>query len=304
MKKSYLLLMILAYSWVYSQTNTIQDSNGETSLQTVTNLITLNLTEAKMAFSFSPLERTNQNKVLWNITGALGSKEGITSVFEKRKLNLNGKLGVQFITVADTFNGENGIKHWFFGAEVLYSKCKVFDSIKEFTKQVYTKNSLGLRINLGWNKQFSRKAFSYGIALAAGIKDNSDVLEPLEVVTSSNHQLTNGEETRVLSSTQNAYDSKVFQQNRLFSNINFDFGKYLDANQRFFTNLHFNYAFLQNSKPVLNPALGLFYTQPHAPLEAVLGFQLQIEDWSNTQNSKDTRWDRAALVITAGFPFN
>lgn len=288
---------------LFGQTNIIQDGDGETSLQTIGNLITFNTADASIGFNFSPSEITNKDKFIWSISGSLGSKEGTTKIFSKGKLNFDGKLGMQIITVADPTNGERGIKHWFFGTELLYTRINVFDSLKVFEEQVYVKNNLGFRVNGGWNKQSTKKRFSYGVALSGGLKDNSDEFDPNDIITTIS-TITEDNQIRTLSSTESAYDITKLEKNKLFGKVNMDIGNYIGSTKRLFANFHINYAFQQNVKPSFNPAIGLFYTEDGAPLEAVVGVQLQTKDWSNTHDSEYSRWERTSLIITAGFPFN
>lgn len=301
MKNLHLLFVLLLCNYAFAQTNVIQDGDGETSLQASGNIITINTSDASIGFMLSPFEITNQSKNIWNITGSLKSKEGTSKVFSKGKLNFQGKLGFQFVTVSDTTN--DNIRHWFLGAEALYSRLNVFDSLKDFESQIDVENNLGFRVNGGWNSLFSEKAYSFGIALSGGIKDNSDEFDPNNIITTSN-SFVEGNQVRTVSTTESAYDIYQLEKNNLFGKINMDIGRYLGSNNRLFANLHINYSFQENVKPKLNPAVGLFYTEKGAPLEAVVGIQLQNEDWSNTSNSDSSRWERTSIVITAGFPFN
>ncbi|TRX31200.1 hypothetical protein FNW52_18980 [Flavobacterium sp. ZT3R18] len=303
MKKLNLLTALFFCSYTFSQTNIIQDGDGETSLQTSGNLITFNTAKTSIGFMLSPFEITNMSKQIWSITGSLGSKEGTSKIFSKGKLNFEGKLGFQFVTVSDTAGGEKGIKHWFFGAETLYSRLNAFDSLKKFEDQIYVQNNLGFRVNGGWNRQSTKKRYSFGIAISGGLKDNSDELDPNDIITSSS-SFSEGNQIRTLSTTESAYDITELEKNNLFGKINMDFGRYLGSNKRLFANLHINYSFQENVKPKLNPAIGLFYTEKGAPLEAIVGMQLQTEDWGNTQNLKLNKWERTGIIITAGFPFD
>lgn len=319
MNKLILIILLSIYSnLVIAQFSVIQDGEGETSFQLFqSNLIILNTEKTSLGFSIRPKEIVNSKRAkYWTITTSANAKKGTSNLFKGGEFQFSGKIGANLIfdvTDYGTRNslGNGNLIYHFFGGELLYSRFNVFDSRKVFDDQIYDLTNLGVRLNYGWNfknVRFEDKFFQYlgdftmGIAVSIGIKDNTDIIDQVEAITSS-QSFTNGSTTRTILSTSEVYDLTMIDSNLLFSRINFDFGKYFFS-QRLFANFHCTYAIDEDLQPVLNPALGMFVIQKGAPLEAIVGIQLQTMDWTNNRDSEKDRWERTSVVLTAGFPFN
>ncbi|OJJ20466.1 hypothetical protein BKI52_18590 [marine bacterium AO1-C] len=314
MKKLTLTTLILAliFQCSYAQFSSIQDGDGETSFQLLkTNIFAFNVTNSAIGFSIKPKSYDPDKQLrYWTINASANSKNGRANLFKSGEFQFSGKLGGFLIFDQSDANTGNIMYH-FVGVEGLYSRHNVFDSTKLFSDQIFIQTNLGFRINYGWNFQnvkFNNPilgsllgAFTSGISISGGIKDNTDIISSEEVITSA-RTFTNNTTIRTISSTDNAYDINQITKNDLFARINFDFAKHI-FNNRVLLNLHFTYAFDQNFQPVVNPAFGIFITKDGAPLEAVVGLQLQTQDWGNNRGSKKNRWERTAIVLTAGFPF-
>ncbi|NQY29954.1 MAG: hypothetical protein HRT69_10845 [Flavobacteriaceae bacterium] len=319
MKKVLFIITIILFSnSLHAQFNVIQDGEGETSFQLFqANTITINTEKTSLGFSIRPQELTNKvGAKYWTITASANAKKGTSNIFKGSKFQFSGRLGANIIfdktNYGDRDNPGNGnLIYHFLGSEFLYSRNNVFDATKDFDNQIFDKTNIGLRINYGWNFQnvrFENNFLNYlgdfttGISGSMGIKDNTDIINQVEITTSF-QSYNNGSITRNVSETSDVYEITSLISNQKFSRINFDFGKHL-FNQRLFINLHMTYAIDEYLKPVLNPAFGLFVIQKGAPLEAIVGIQIQTSDWSNNRHSEKDRWERSGVVLTAGFPFN
>lgn len=319
MKKKILIIINLIITFYgYSQFSVIQDGEGETSFQILkANTLLINAEKESIGFSFRPKELQENIKAnYWTITLSANAKDGTSNLFKGGEFQFSGKLGGNLIFDVTDYGDRNEIKetnlrYHFLGFEALYSRHNVFDPSKVFDDQIYDQTNLGFRLNYGWNLQNAKYEypiikylgeFTCGISGSFGLKDNTDILDEMEIITST-QTITNGSSIRTISETSQVYIAEDLERNNLFSRINFDFGKYI-ISKRFFSNLHLTYAFDENYKPSLNPAIGLFVTAKNAPIEAIIGLQAQTKDWSNNRNSEKDRWERTSIVLTAGFPFN
>ncbi|GAA0892589.1 hypothetical protein GCM10009122_22680 [Fulvivirga kasyanovii] len=314
MKKLILIIVFALYSnSMNAQFSIIQDGDGETSLQLMkASTVAINAATTSIGFSVSP---DNTDKIKWAIHSTANAKDGLAKLFEGGKFLLSGKSGATVIYDMSKYGTRDdprigNLVYQFLGGELLYSRFEVIDSTKTFDNQISEQANRGFRINYGWNflNVESTKTilnvlgpFSAGLSVSLGNKDNTDIIDPVEVITSS-RSYSNGAITRTISSTSDAYESNAIAKNLFFSRFNFDFGKHLPGN-RLFANIHLTYATDEGLKPVLNPSFGFFVMKNGAPLEAIVGIQLQTSDWSNNRNSEKGRWERTSLVLTAGFPF-
>lgn len=319
MKKKILFIVnLLITLYANAQFSVIQDGEGETSFQIFgSNTLLINAEKESLGFSFRPKEIKNEkNEKYWTITFSANAKDGTSNLFKGGEFQFSGKLGANLIFDKTDYGSKDEVKdinlvYQFLGLEALYSRHNVFDSSKDFDDQIYDQTNLGFRLNYGWNFENVKYensiirylgAFTSGISGSFGVKDNTDILDEMEIITSS-QTITNGTSTRTVSETSQVYIADDLQRNNLFARINFDFGKYV-ISKRFFSNLHLTYAFDENYKPSFNPSIGLFVTAKGAPIEAIIGLQAQTKDWSNNRNSEKDRWERTSIVLTAGFPFN
>lgn len=319
MRKAVLILgLILWVNFLKAQFSVIQDGEGETSYQLFhINTIAINTEDTSLGFTITPKVITNtKGEKYWTITASASAKEGTANLFKGGDFQFSGEFGANLIFDKTDYGGRgnpgNGnLKYHFVGAELLYSRNNVFDSTREFDDQTFDKTNIGFRINYGWNFQNVRFKndflgwlgdFTAGISGSVGIKDNTDIISQVEIITST-QSFQNGDTTRTVSETENAYEITSLISNQTFSRLNFDFGKHL-FKQRIFANLHMTYAVDEGLKPVLNPSFGFFATKIGAPLEAVVGIQIQTSDWSNNRLSENSRWERTSIVLTAGFPFD
>ncbi|WP_405562105.1 hypothetical protein [Polaribacter sp. Asnod6-C07] len=319
MKQNIIIVLILFLSIsVKAQFNVIQDGEGETSFQLFqSNTISLNTEKTSLGFSITPKKIVNnKGEKYWTITGSANAKKGSSDLFKGGEFQFSGKIGANLIFDKTNYGnrdnpGDGNLIYSFLGAEFLYSRNNVFDSTKDFDNQIFDQTNIGLRINYGWNFQNIKLEgnffkflgeFTAGISGSIGVKDNTDILSQKEIVTSS-ETITNGTTVRTLSTTSDVYEVDKLISNQKFSRLNLDFGKHF-FKQRFFANAHLTYAIDEELKPVLNPSFGIFVIQKGAPLEAILGIQIQTSDWSNNRASKKDRWERSSIVLTAGFPFN
>jgi hypothetical protein len=312
-----LIIIVLSVNSVFAQFSVIQDGEGETSFQLFeSNTIAINAEKTSIGFSVRPKKITNEkNAKYWTITSSANAKKGTSNLFKGGEFQFSGKLGANIIFDKTDYGtrdnpGSGNLIYQFIGGEFLYSRHNVFDSTKVFDDQIYDQTNIGFRVNYGWNFQNIKiennilrylGEFTSGIAASFGIKDNTDILDQVEIITSS-QMFSNGSSSRTVSSTSDVYELNSLEDNLLFSRINFDFGKHL-FNQRVFANFHLTYAIDEGLSPVLKPAIGIFATQKGAPLEAIVGIQLQTSDWVNNRNSQKDRWERSSIVLTAGFPF-
>ncbi|MDP5199812.1 hypothetical protein [Flavobacterium sp. DG2-3] len=314
MKKRLLIIVNLIIAFYgHAQFSVIQDGEGETSFQVFqASTLLINAEKESIGFSFSPKEFVNgSNQKYWIITLSANAKDGTSNLFKGGEFQFSGKLGGNLVfDVTDYGKGATGnlVSH-FVGLEALYSRNNVFDISKPFEDQISEQTNLGFRLNYGLNLQnvaYDKLkflgAFTLGISGSVGLKDNSDILDEMEIITSE-QIITNGSTTRTVSETSKVYLADEVERNQMFARLNFDFGKYI-ISKRFFSNLHMTYAFDENYKPSFNPALGLYVTAKGAPIEAIVGLQVQTKDWTNNRNSEKDRWERTSIVLTAGFPFN
>ena len=319
MKKiTFLFSLIFCANSLFAQFSVIQDGQGETSFQLFqSNTIAINAEKTSIGFSIRPKKMLNEiGAKYWIITSSANAKKGTSNLFKGGEFQFSGEFGANLIFDKTDYGtrdnpGSGNLIYQFLGGEILYSRHNVFDSTKVFEDQIYDQTNLGFRINYGWNFQNIKLEksilrylgeFTSGISASFGIKDNTDILDQVEIITSS-QMFVNGISTRSVSSTSDVYELNSLETNLLFSRINFDFGKHL-FNQRIFANFHLTYAIDEGFAPVLNTAIGIFATQKGAPLEAIVGIQLQASDWSNNRNLEKDRWERSSIVLTAGFPFN
>lgn len=319
MKKALLFIIsgLIAQS-AYCQFSVIQDGEGETSFQLLTaNTVAINAEKTSIGFSIRPKKLLNNEKSkYWTITSSANAKKGTSNVFKGGKFQFSGKLGANIIFDKTNYPSRDEIRdvnliYHFIGFEALYSRHNVFDSTKVFDKQIYDQTNLGFRINYGWNFENVKidksilsllGDFTFGISGSFGIKDNTDIIDQVEIITNTK-SFINGSTSRTVSNRTEVYDINAITTNDLFGRLNFDFGKHI-FNKRVLANLHLTYAFDERLTPSFNPAFGLFVTQKGAPLEAVVGIQVQTKDWSNNRNSVKDRWERTSIVVIAGFPFN
>lgn len=323
MKRLFIILVLhFSFYYTYAQFSIIQDGDGETSfLLFQKNAISINANQTSIGFSIRPQKLiTNKQAKYWTITSSAKAKEGSGSIFKGGRFQFSGKLGANIIFDKTKYHQNNTtiaviepkyIYH-FIGFEVLYSRHNVFDSTLTFDNQIFDQTNVGARLNIGWNLEnvtisnpFLEKllgTFTSGISGSIGIKDNTDIINQDEIITST-QSFIQGTILRTISSTNKAYDKNTLSTHDLFARINVDFAKHL-FNHRILANLHLTYAFDQNLQPIVNPALGLFLTPKGAPLEAIVGIQIQTQDWGNNRGSKKNRWERTAIVLTAGFPFD
>lgn len=319
MKKIFLIILSLNYfNPVLGQFSAIQDGEGETSFQLLTaNTIVINAQETSIGFSVMPKEYKNeQNLTYWAITSTANAKKGTSNIFKGGEFQFSGKLGTNVIFDKTDYPDRNEVRdinlvYNFVGLELLYSRHNTFNSDKPFEEQIYNESNFGFRINYGWNflnvgidkPMFNLLGeFTTGISGSFGIKDNTDIIDQVEIITST-QSFVNGNSVRTVSTTSDVYDINSLSTNNFFGRINFDFAKHI-LNNRILANLHFTYAMDEDLSSVLNPAIGIFVIQKGQPLEATVGLQLQTSDWSNSRDSEKNRWERSALVLIAGFPFN
>lgn len=314
--KKYVLLIVLAFvgSIARAQFSVIQDGKGETSFQLFSSQTLLfNAEESAVGFSIRPKTLTNaKGEHYWTFTATANAKDGSGNVFKEGKFQFSGKFGANYISDKTNYKAlSSNLIYNFIGFEGLYSRHNVFDGTQSFGDQLYDQTNLGFRINYGWNFLNIKLnepifeilgEFTSGISGSFGIKDNSSSIDQYEFITST-ISVVSGTSTRTQSTTSNAYNATELSKNNLFGRINFDFAKYV-IGKRALINLHLNYAIDEDLKNTLNPAIGIFATQKGAPLEAIVGMQLQTNDWTNSRNSKKNRWERTAVVLTVGFPFN
>lgn len=305
------LLLFVQKSW--TQSSVIQDGDGETSLQLFkSNSVNINAEKESIGFSISPKDYTNKDTKFWTITSSAATKKGTSNIFKGGEAQFSGKLGGNLITDKTDYTlDEINIFYQFIGVEFIYSRHNTFDSTKVFKDQIEDQTNLGFRVNYGWNlenvlidKPILKLLgeFTSGISISGGIKDNSDEIKQKEIITNSSI-IIDSAQTRSISETENAFLLNEIKTGRGFGRLNFDFGKHL-LKRRLLANFHLTYALDQGLKPSLNPAIGLFVTEKGAPLNAVVGLQIQTTDWSNLRDSNKSRWERTSLVLTAGFPFN
>jgi hypothetical protein len=300
-----------------AQFSVIQDGNGETSFQLLTaNVIAINAKETSIGFSIRPKELTNTQNRYWTFTSSANSKKGTSNLFKGGEFQFSGKAGGNIIWDRTRYPKRDedfdvNFKYHFLGVEGIYSRYNVFDSTRLFADQIFDQTTLGIRINYGWNflnikldNKFLRflGEFTSGISTSVGLKDNSDLIEQIEIITTTK-TIISGNSIRTVSKSEEAYNSLNLKKQTTFGRINFDFGKYF-YRKRFFANFHCTYSIDEGVEPIINPAIGIFVTQKGAPLEAIVGLQIQTNDWNNNRNSKKSRWERSAIVLTAGFPFN
>jgi hypothetical protein len=304
MKKKILFIVVhfMISFLANAQFSVIQDGEGETSFQIFTaSTLVINAEKESLGFSFRPKKITNEkNENYWIITLSANAKDGTSNLFKGGEYQFSGKLGANLIFDKTDYPSKDEEKdvnliYQFLGLEALYSRHNVFDSSKVFDDQIYDQTNLGFRVNYGWNfENVKYNHFKYlgeftsGISASFGLKDNTDILDEMEIITSS-QTIMNGTSVRTVSETSQVYIADKLQRNDLFARINFDFGKYI-ISKRFFSNLHLTYAFDENYKPSLNPAIGFFVTAKGAPIEAIIGLQAQTKDWSNNRNSEKDRW--------------
>ncbi|MDO5970021.1 hypothetical protein Q4Q35_09385 [Flavivirga aquimarina] len=318
MRKSIIIIsLILCANSVKAQFSVMQDGKGETSFQLFRiNTITINTEKTSLGFSITPKDITNtKGEEYWTVTVSANAKESISNLFKGGEFQFSGKLGANLVFDRTDYGGRGNpgsgnLKYHFVGVELLYSRNNVFDSMKDFDNQIFDKTNIGFRVNYGWNFQnvrFKNRLLSYledftaGISGSIGIKDNTDIISQVEIITST-QSFENGTSIRTVSETENVYELTSLIPNQKFSRFNLDFGKHF-LNKRIFANLHMTYAIDENLKPVLNPSFGFFAIKKGAPLEAVVGIQIQTSDWSNNRQSENDRWERTNIVLTAGFPF-
>lgn len=304
MKKIILIVFAFCSTALQAQTSVMQDGNGETSFQTTKNLIAINAANSSILFSVTPASAGNLD---FNFTGAFEAKEGTTKLFSSGKLQFNGKAGIQFVK-HNKIQGPNDttgkkVTRFFGGFEVLYSKINVYDSTRVFDSQISNQNNIGFKINGGYLSYDDLPwGFVFGGTLSGGIHDNSDNLEQSEIITASTVQ-TEGTQTRMHATTEDVYVSGQIKRSNKFGRINADLGHHF-LDKRFFVNLHCTYAVEQDIKPKTNAALGLFVLQKAAPMEAVVGIQIQSNDLFDTANTGFAIDKRTSLVLTVGFPFD
>jgi hypothetical protein len=302
-----LILTLLFSSFAYAsfaQFSAIQNAAGESSYQLFTsNTIAVNASNASVGFSIKPRLLSNDKRILWNITGSTAARDGISPLFKGGSMQFNGRLGANIIRDITYYPKATDppratLKYVFAGAEVIYDHFNVYDSTKAIDDRVYDRSSTGFRVNLGINVLAK---VIFGASVSAGMKSNTDLLEQLTVSTVSS-VVANGPGLQSVSTSDDAYDKRDLTVNKAFGRVNVDLAKQL-FNTRLLVNLHFSGAYDENYKPEFNPALGVFLTCNGAPLEALVGIQLQTKDWFNNRSSEKSRWERSALVLTAGFPF-
>jgi hypothetical protein len=313
-----LSILLTSVNMVTAQFSVIQDGEGETSfLLFQANTVAINTEKTSLGFSVRPQKLLNtKNAKYWTITSSANAKKGTSNIFKGGEFQFSGKLGANIIFDKTDYGrtgdpGNGNLIYHFLGGELLYSRHNVFDSTKVFDEQIYDQGNVGFRVNYGWNFQNIRIEnnvfrflgdFTSGISGSFGLKDNTDEIDQVQLITTS-QMLVNGSTTRTVSNTSDVYELNSLSTNLLFSRINFDFGKHF-FEQRFFANLHLTYAIDEGLKPALNPSFGVFIIRKGAPLEAVIGIQLQTTDLANNRNSEKDRWERSSIVLTAGFPFN
>lgn len=314
MKKVISTLVFMLYvELAFGQFSVIQDGEGETSMQLLgSNVIAINAAKTSIGFSIRPKKLTNKNTNYWTITSTVNAKEGTSNIFKGGGFQLSGKIGGNYIIDKTDYKQPTpNLLYNFLGIEILFSRYTVFDSTKVFDDQIDDQANIGVRVNYGWNFENIRinkpilkllGDFTFGLSASFGIKDNSDIIEQVSVITSSN-DFTSNSTTRTISTTCNAFDITKLTTSKFFARANFDFGKYT-FNKRILANLHFTYAVDKGFDPILNPAFGIFVTADGAPLEAIAGIQLQAKDWFNSRDEDKSRWERTAIVLTVGFPFN
>lgn len=318
MKNTFIILAVnLITNSVLAQFSVIQNGDGETAFQLFgSNVVAINAEQTAIGFSVQPEKITNNQRNYWTITSSANAKNGTASVFKGGEFQLSGKIGANIIFDKTKYpeigsTEEINLVYNFIGLEGIYSRHNIFDATKELKEQLDVQTNLGFRINYGWNFENVKintsvfeilGEFTSGISGSVGIKDNSDIISQVEIVTTT-QTFTEGTTTRTVSSTNDAFDSTDISRSDYFARINFDFGKHL-FNKRVLANLHATYAVDENIEPVINPSFGLFITTKGSPLEAIAGIQIQTRDWANTRNSNKNRWERSVIVLTVGFPFN
>lgn len=288
-----------------AQFSILQDGNRETSYQLFNNqVIGINTQSESIGISITP---TDKSKWDWTIISTLRAKNGVSNIIKNGEFQFSGNLGVNVI-VNKSADSDN-IIHNFYGVNLIYDRLNVFDSLKEFDAQIESKLDIGFRADLGWNfinVFFENLAFlgefTSGISVSGGIKNNSELLDQIEIVTEIS-EIENGDFPRFITTRESVYPADQLLENRFFGRLNIDFGKF-SKSKKFFYNFHLTYAIDNNLPSVLNPSIGIFLMENGAPLNAVLGLQLQNNDLFDSRNSSKTILERSTLVITAGFPFS
>ncbi|MEQ9403921.1 MAG: hypothetical protein RIM99_10065 [Cyclobacteriaceae bacterium] len=303
----------------YAQISVIQDGDGETSIQILTiNQIVFNAADEAISFTISPSIFSNQNRGYWLIQSTANANKGSSSIFNKGEFNYSGKAGFNYVYDHSNYPGPGSttspnLKYSFIGLDIIYSRHSVLDTVQVFKDQLTDDTNLGVQLKFGYNWQNRiidlpvlrwLGELSIGLSGSVGAKDNTGIIDAVEVTTIDTTWV-NGTKSRSIGSTKDVYLLHELDDNITFSRWNFDIGKRF-FNQRLLLNLHGTFATDEGKSVVFNPAIGLFLLEDGAPLEAVVGLQLQYKDWSGNRiepGTTSTRWDRSAIVLTAGFPF-
>lgn len=302
---SMLLILLTKSMIVVAQFSVIQDGEGETSFQILTsNTIAINAEKTSIGFSIRPKDFTNTNTNYWTITSSANAKDGISNIFKGGEFQFSGRLSANLLKDRTSYPKPGVLANTtfifeFLGLEALYSRFNVFDESKAFDRQIYDRTNIGLRLNYGWN---FIGAVICGISGSIGIKDNTDIVDQVQITTISK-SISNGSYIKTVSSVSEAYDVKELDKSAIFGRINFDVGRQV-FNNRALVNFHLTSAFDKENNPSFNPALGLFITKNGAPMEAIVGLQIQSNDIFNLRDSPKNTWERTSLVLTFGFPFN
>lgn len=313
----YLILFLISVSF-YGQSTILQDGSGETSLQLMSgNAVFVNLSNELIGFTIQPKKYSNENPLRYNFTLAAKSKENISQLVSGGKPQFKGKMAVNTIWDHTEYGSRNNMNeisaflYQFFTLEGSYSRYTVFDDRRTFDNQIYGDKNFGIRMNYGWNlinyvgaSDFAKKngGFSFGAAGSVGYGDNTGELDKLHIITSSKI-ISNGTMERLVSNEKEVYDASEISKNHKYARINADVGMYF-LKSRFFANLHFNSSFDDHLKPSYNPAFGIFLTGEGAPLEALVGIQVQSNDFFNSRFPNKSRSEKTDLVLTVGFPFD
>lgn len=302
-----LLSLLLLGSKTFSQVSVLQDATGETSLQTTEgNQFIINAQKTSFSLTLEPKEYDATDQWRWRVNSTVSSKNNIKNVLKKGNFLLDGDLSwvsINFLKEKGEVKGDRYIYQIVGGS---LSRFKVYNSDLEFGKRIANEQFFSPYLALGYNHESANLAGKFdllGISIKAGLKDNTDLVNPIDVTTNSNISYNiDSTQQQVISVTQEAYNINTYKKDLKYLRLNIDYGFRGNGNGRFIPMLHLRALADETTKPSYNIGGGYYITKEDAPLEATAGLQLFINDITKNRSNNEIG-DRIIFNIVAGFNF-
>lgn len=303
---------------VNAQNSLFQDSKGESAFKVFDNSIIFNAADANLGLNFNAFSRsanasnTEFDRVGFNLK--VTTNEGVANLKNDNGFLVDGEIGIYYgkkFTSDPTadMSTPGWASETFISSNLLVDRNKFYNG-QDINQSTFNQGELGYKVeigNFGWYGDIL-----YGVAFNIQQQDNIEDIKQNTISTI----ITSGNNNAIQTLRQeNAYNILEYKENQNSYNINGDFAFLLNPedatvlvnNKPYVPPIHgafhFRFTKLQGAKPMYNPAIGLYLNQTGAPRNVVTGFNIQLLDAFNVEDSDNSTFERTTINLTAGFKF-